>query len=188
MELAAAPSRWPCYNELQQLLERDPGGITFVIAEPFILDHHVDTLCFVTFLRDAMSWRCDVEWSGEAVEGFPVELITHLPPPSTVTSESLERWQATHTYGRLYWRQAPIGIHVVDERQPGDKRLHTVRFLGDLAPICHTRGPVELAALSPEQRQAAQSLRERGWALVLDGWATFLPYRMRRTPIAWNEI
>lgn len=187
-ELTADTHAWPTYNQLRQRLTIDPGGVTFVIDGHVTLDSNPETLAFVAFLRDCMSWRCNVIWAGHVAPSFPTHLLTHLPPPITAETDAVAQWQHTHQYGQLYWRQAPMGIHIFDHRDSQQRTRLVLRYLGDHAPLCNSQASIDYASLTPNQRAAAKAFARRGWALTSGTQTTFLPYRMKRHPIGWDPL
>jgi hypothetical protein len=143
------------------------------------------TVAVVRLLREAASVGVPVHWHGGVGDGVDPAALAHLAPPAPSADEAtgVTAWRERYRPGLCYYRLGPGFVFVKDVRAEGPG----ARFrLGLDDPVETMRGlerAVEIADADPALVAALDSLDAEGLILRIGGWATLLPYRMRRWPV-----
>lgn len=161
-----------------------PGQLS--IAVPFLVNlsgrDAEGASGFVAWLRDAAADWTSIDWGG-AVDGVDTTLLWHLPPPSRGAGAAAGRWREAFRPALCYYRNGPGFIQVKDVRDPRcaarvilDHPAHLEAFRSCLAPA-------RISDLTPAVKTVVDQLAAERLILVLGGYATTLPPRLRRWPV-----
>ncbi|MBC6462654.1 DUF5825 family protein [Actinomadura sp. HBU206391] len=160
-----------------------PPGATVEAPHPIILgENPVDTVRFVSWLRDRFSDGVIVRWQGSVVSTFAPPDLYHLPPPEG-TGGWYQEWRDTFALGLFYFRRGPGFIQIKDVRDPAA----SASFVLDEGPLTRTFTrclvPCSLAELQGDEREAAEALLEENLLLRAGDLVVTLPNRMKRWPV-----
>lgn len=151
----------------------------------------LETLRFVTFLRNAIANDVDVLWQSERLDLAIVPSLVHLPPPSVASNEagSIRSWRTNFGLGLLFWRSGPGFIVVRDLRDPEDSAVFTLDDPVIVDMFHLLTEPHESSAIGASDRNhAGDQLVEQGLALKLGPYLVELPYRLKKWPIPCATI
>lgn len=171
---------------------RESGVHQIAITDEVLLaaDRGLAVLSFVRFLREATSVGVWVSWSGMVDPGLDIELLCHLPPPSSGSAESLagSAWRVGHEAGLCYYRLGPGFVQVTDRRPGAPPRQVVLNaqprldlFASHLVP-----GPVPAADTGDARSEAYRELIRGRLLLQIGDHAVTLPHRLLCRPVPWD--
>jgi Family of unknown function (DUF5825) len=176
-----------------------PGQRLISVAKPVELSARdaYATSSFVAWLRDTLADWALVDWHGD-VSGVDTTLLWHLPPPSepldlpgdppaTKPAEppaaAVTRWREAFRPGLCYYRNGPGFIQVKDVRDLRRSVRMTLDHPAHLEAFRTCLRPARVSALFLPVQFAVEQLAAERLILLIGGYATSLPVRMRRWPI-----
>jgi len=180
---------WPHNKIISALVQEGIAEIEITWAIDIGTRNPKESVDFLRFLRDCISYGLHVRWQGQIEESLSVRLLSHLTPPHQVMTLSkepaLDLWRTYHRYGLCYWRQGPRFVLVKDTRP----EIEAARFILD-NPVMYGMFLELMQASTVEQcckdsvtQEALHTLVEENLVLQLHEWVVALPYRMQYWPI-----
>jgi len=137
---------------------------------------------FVAWLRDTAADWTPIDWGGD-VDGVDTSLLWHLPPPSQGAGAAAARWREVFLPALCYYRNGPGFIQVKDIRDPKRAARVTLEHPAHLEAFRTCLTPARISNLAPAVRIGVDQLAAERLMLVLGGYATTLPVRLRRWPV-----
>jgi Family of unknown function (DUF5825) len=176
----------PLNNEITQFINN--GKKIIEIRGKVSLKNDRNTIEFIRFLRDVTSYGCRIVWSGIADTNFPIELISHLYPPLSLTGidkDKVEIWQQSYRFGQFHLRKGPGFLKIMDKRNYRSPLTYTI---GDPIIISLFERLNMLVALNDNQltkieHDALNVLSQHKLVISNDNYVIGLPYRMHKWPV-----
>jgi hypothetical protein len=135
----------------------------------------------LSLVRELTRIGLATQWTLECDDDFPVSLLQHLHPPSTVVQGDggvARRWRDSYRFGSLLYRKGPGFVHVRDARSAGARRLTLSRQVHlDAVRALDQGAPLE--SVSPE---VANGFRKHRLVAEIGPYLWWLPYRLHRWP------
>ena len=179
---AIEPGHWPDEDGLTRLVDARIFRLT--MAAPIMLGatEPKQTLEFLRFNRDCLSFGIDLDWTGSVEPTLDGSVLSHLIPPRADGARLHADWMRDHRQGRCYWRNGPGFVSIKDTRA-GRQAARFVLDAPKMVALFLRLGSVQRADDASADAQDLGALLDEGLVMSLDGWLLALPYRMRRWPI-----
>lgn len=135
----------------------------------------------LSLVRELTRIGLAAQWTLECDEEFPVSILQHLYPPSTVfqgDGGAARRWHDSYRFGSLLYRKGPGFIHVRDARTGGARRL----TLSRQTHLDAVRNLDQGAPLESVPQAVADGFRKHRLVAEIGPYLWWLPYRLHRWP------